>query len=108
MIDGGAQVRHAKAKMPLTHRGAFVVLLSAFAASVASSVAASAQEVDYSAEMKPDTIDEVVVRDAEAARRFDARFERMRDAAQSMIEFEPAIRPLEPNELAAARARAKD
>ena len=40
--------------------------------------------------------DLIVIRDAEAAARFDAHFERMWDAAQPMIEFDPAIRALEP------------
>ena len=40
--------------------------------------------------------DLVVIRDAEAAARFDAHFERMSDAAEPMVEFEPAIRALEP------------
>jgi phosphatidylserine/phosphatidylglycerophosphate/cardiolipin synthase-like enzyme len=41
--------------------------------------------------------DLVVIRDARAAAKFDAHFERMWDAAQPMDEFEPAIRALEPN-----------
>ncbi len=41
--------------------------------------------------------DLIVIRDAGAAVKFDAHFERMWDAAQPMIEFEPAIRALEPN-----------
>jgi phosphatidylserine/phosphatidylglycerophosphate/cardiolipin synthase-like enzyme len=40
--------------------------------------------------------DLVIVHDAEAAAKFDAHFERMWDAAQPMIEFEPAVRALEP------------
>jgi len=40
--------------------------------------------------------DLIVIRDAGAAAKFDAHFERMWDAAQPMIEFEPAIRALEP------------
>ena len=40
--------------------------------------------------------DLVVIRDAGAAPKFDAHFERMCDAAQPMIEFEPAIKALEP------------
>jgi hypothetical protein len=36
------------------------------------------------------------IRNAGAAAKFDAHFERMWDAAQPMIEFEPAIRALEP------------
>jgi len=40
--------------------------------------------------------DLIVIRDAGAASKFDAHFERMWDAAQPMIEFEPAIRALEP------------
>ncbi len=40
--------------------------------------------------------DLIVIRDARAAARFDAHFERMWDAAQPMDEFEPAIRALEP------------
>jgi len=40
--------------------------------------------------------DLVVIRDAKAAAQFDAHFERMWDAAQPMIEFEPAIKALEP------------
>ena len=40
--------------------------------------------------------DLVVIRDAKVAALFDAHFERMWDAAQPMIEFEPAIRALEP------------
>jgi phosphatidylserine/phosphatidylglycerophosphate/cardiolipin synthase-like enzyme len=40
--------------------------------------------------------DLIVIRDAKAAAQFDAHFERMWDAAQPMIEFEPAIRALEP------------
>ena len=38
----------------------------------------------------------IVIRDAGAASKFDAHFERMWDAAQPMIEFGPAIRALEP------------
>jgi len=37
------------------------------------------------------TSDLIVIRDAGAAATFEAHFERMRDAAQPMIEFEPAI-----------------
>ncbi len=40
--------------------------------------------------------DLVIIRDAGAAAKFDAHFERMWDAAQPMIEFEPAIKALEP------------
>ena len=40
--------------------------------------------------------DLIVIRDAGAAAKFDAHFERMWDAAQPMDEFEPAIRALEP------------
>jgi len=40
--------------------------------------------------------DLIVIRDAGAAAKFDAHFERMWDAAQPMIEFEPAIKALEP------------
>jgi phosphatidylserine/phosphatidylglycerophosphate/cardiolipin synthase-like enzyme len=40
--------------------------------------------------------DLIVIRDAKAAAQFDAHFERMWDAAQPMIEFEPAIKALEP------------
>jgi phosphatidylserine/phosphatidylglycerophosphate/cardiolipin synthase-like enzyme len=40
--------------------------------------------------------DLIVIRDANAAAKFDAHFERMWDVAQPMIEFEPAIRALEP------------
>ena len=40
--------------------------------------------------------DLVVIRVVRAAAKFDAHFERMWDAAQPMIEFEPAIRALEP------------
>ena len=40
--------------------------------------------------------DLIVIRDANAAEKFDAHFERMLDVAQPMIEFEPAIRALEP------------
>jgi phosphatidylserine/phosphatidylglycerophosphate/cardiolipin synthase-like enzyme len=40
--------------------------------------------------------DLVVIRDAGAAAKFDAHFERMWNAARPMIEFEPAIRALEP------------
>ena len=40
--------------------------------------------------------DLVVIRDAHAAAKFDAHFERMWDAAQPMIEFGPAIEALEP------------
>jgi len=38
----------------------------------------------------------IVIRDAKAAAKFDAHFERMWNAAQPMIEFEPAIKALEP------------
>ena len=41
--------------------------------------------------------DLVVIRDAGAATKFDAHFERMWDAAQPMIEFGPAIKALEPD-----------
>jgi phosphatidylserine/phosphatidylglycerophosphate/cardiolipin synthase-like enzyme len=41
--------------------------------------------------------DLIVIRDAGAAAKFDAHFERMWDAAQPMDEFEPAIRALEPH-----------
>jgi len=40
--------------------------------------------------------DLIVIRDAGAAAKFDAHFERMWDAAQPMDEFEPAIQALEP------------
>ena len=40
--------------------------------------------------------DLVIIRDAAAAAKFDAHFERMWDAAEPMIEFEPAIKALEP------------
>jgi phosphatidylserine/phosphatidylglycerophosphate/cardiolipin synthase-like enzyme len=40
--------------------------------------------------------DHIVIRGAGAAAKFDAHFERMWDVAQPMIEFEPAIRALEP------------
>jgi phosphatidylserine/phosphatidylglycerophosphate/cardiolipin synthase-like enzyme len=40
--------------------------------------------------------DLIVIRDAKAAAQFDAHFERMWDAAQPMIDFEPAIKALEP------------
>ena len=40
--------------------------------------------------------DLVVIRDAGAAGKFDAHFERMWDAAEPMIEFAPAINALEP------------
>ena len=40
--------------------------------------------------------DLVIIRDAGATAKFDAHFERMWDAAQPMIEFEPAIQALEP------------
>ena len=40
--------------------------------------------------------DLIVIRDQKAAAQFDAHFERMWDAAQPMIEFEPAIKALEP------------
>ncbi len=40
--------------------------------------------------------DLVIIRDAVAAAKFDAHFERMWDAAQPMIEFAPAIKALEP------------
>jgi phosphatidylserine/phosphatidylglycerophosphate/cardiolipin synthase-like enzyme len=40
--------------------------------------------------------DLIVIRDAGAAAKFDAHFERMWDAAQPMIEFAPAIKALEP------------
>jgi phosphatidylserine/phosphatidylglycerophosphate/cardiolipin synthase-like enzyme len=40
--------------------------------------------------------DLIVIRDAGATARFDARFERMWKSAQPMIEFEPAIKALEP------------
>jgi phosphatidylserine/phosphatidylglycerophosphate/cardiolipin synthase-like enzyme len=40
--------------------------------------------------------DLIVIRDAGAAAKFDAHFERMWDAAEPMIEFEPAIKALEP------------
>ncbi len=40
--------------------------------------------------------DLIVIRDPKAAAQFDAHFERMWDVAQPMIEFEPAIKALEP------------
>ena len=40
--------------------------------------------------------DLIVIRDASAAAKFDAHFEKMWDAAQPMIEFAPAIKALEP------------
>jgi phosphatidylserine/phosphatidylglycerophosphate/cardiolipin synthase-like enzyme len=40
--------------------------------------------------------DLIVIRDATAAAKFDAHFQRMWNAAQPMIEFEPAIKALEP------------
>ena len=41
--------------------------------------------------------DLVVIRDAVAAAKFEAHFERMWDVAQPMIEFGPAINALKPN-----------
>ena len=41
--------------------------------------------------------DLVVIRDAAAVAKFAAHFERMWSAGQPMIEFEPAIRALEPH-----------
>ena len=41
--------------------------------------------------------DLIVIRDAGAAAKFDAHFERMWDVAQPMGEFEPAIKALEPH-----------
>jgi phosphatidylserine/phosphatidylglycerophosphate/cardiolipin synthase-like enzyme len=38
----------------------------------------------------------IVFHDAKAAAQFEAHFERMWDQAKPMIEFEPAIRALEP------------
>ena len=38
----------------------------------------------------------IVIRDAGAAEKFDAHFERMWDAAQPMVEFGPAVNALEP------------
>jgi phosphatidylserine/phosphatidylglycerophosphate/cardiolipin synthase-like enzyme len=40
--------------------------------------------------------DLIVIRDAGAAAKFDAHFERMWDAARPMDEFAPAIQALEP------------
>jgi phosphatidylserine/phosphatidylglycerophosphate/cardiolipin synthase-like enzyme len=40
--------------------------------------------------------DLIIFRDASAAAKFDAHFEKMWDAAQPMIEFKPAIEALEP------------
>jgi phosphatidylserine/phosphatidylglycerophosphate/cardiolipin synthase-like enzyme len=40
--------------------------------------------------------DLVVIRDSGAAAKFDAHFERIRDAARPMIDFEPAIKAVEP------------
>jgi hypothetical protein len=40
--------------------------------------------------------DLIVIRDANAAAKFEAHFEHMWDVAQPMIEFELAIRALEP------------
>ena len=40
--------------------------------------------------------DLIVIRNASAAAKFDAHFERMWDAAQTMVEFGPAIKALEP------------
>lgn len=40
--------------------------------------------------------DLVVIRDAKAAAQFEAHFQRMWNAARPMIEFEPAIKALEP------------
>jgi hypothetical protein len=40
--------------------------------------------------------DLIVIRNAAATAKFDAHFERMRDATEPMIEFDPAIRALEP------------
>jgi phosphatidylserine/phosphatidylglycerophosphate/cardiolipin synthase-like enzyme len=40
--------------------------------------------------------DLIAIRDADAAARFDAHFERMWNGAQPMIEFDPAVRALEP------------
>ena len=40
--------------------------------------------------------DLIVIRDASAAAKFDAHFERMWDAAEPMIEFAPAVNALEP------------
>ncbi len=40
--------------------------------------------------------DLTVIRDAGAAAKFEAHFQRMWNSAQPMIEFEPAIKALEP------------
>jgi phosphatidylserine/phosphatidylglycerophosphate/cardiolipin synthase-like enzyme len=40
--------------------------------------------------------DLAIIRDAGAAAKFDAHFERLWDAAEPMIEFGPAIEALEP------------
>lgn len=44
----------------------------------------------------PEDNDLIVIRDAGAAAKFEAHFERMWEAARPMIEFDPAIRALEP------------
>ena len=49
----------------------------------------------FSEEREQDN-DPIVIRDTSAAAKFDAHFERMWDAAQPMIELEPAIKALEP------------
>jgi phosphatidylserine/phosphatidylglycerophosphate/cardiolipin synthase-like enzyme len=50
---------------------------------------------NFSGERQQDN-DLVVIHDAGAVAKFDAHFERMWNAAQPMIELEPAIRALEP------------
>ncbi len=49
----------------------------------------------FSGEREQDN-DLIVIRHASAAAKFDAHFERMWDAAEPMIEFEPAVKALEP------------
>lgn len=74
-------------------RGGSVMQLKAYAIDVVLLRTGSAN-FSTSGENAQDN-DLIVIRDAGAAAKFDAHFERMWDAAQSMIDFDPAIRALE-------------
>jgi hypothetical protein len=80
------------------------IACSAFArhSSTASLLRTDSANFSTSGENAQDN-DLIVIRDAGAAARLDAPFERMWDAAEPMIEFYPAILALEPTAMTTLR-----